>query len=154
VWEHGILCSPCLKKWGDTSPVSPTKLRSWPSTGMGPGPGKVGQRSLKALHLQRHSKKIRNPKPKKMFYYKWEDLPSLKHLNSSLVLSAQELCPRKDTCEQPVFVWTTWINLAANVLSVVVSCNNSSETYTCYFLQIWKSYWKERVLKTCKHKIC
>jgi len=24
---HGILCPPRLKKWGDTSPVSPTKLR-------------------------------------------------------------------------------------------------------------------------------
>jgi len=27
VGEHGILCPPRLKKWGDTSPVSPTKLR-------------------------------------------------------------------------------------------------------------------------------
>ena len=26
---HGILCPPRLKKWGDTSPVSPTKLRPW-----------------------------------------------------------------------------------------------------------------------------
>jgi len=29
-WEgHRILCSPILKKWGDTSSVSPTKLRPW-----------------------------------------------------------------------------------------------------------------------------
>jgi len=28
---HGILCPPRLKKWGDTSPVSPTKLRPWSS---------------------------------------------------------------------------------------------------------------------------
>ena len=26
---HGILCLPRLKKWGDKSPVSPTKLRPW-----------------------------------------------------------------------------------------------------------------------------
>ena len=26
---HGILCPSRLKKWGDTSPVSPTKLRPW-----------------------------------------------------------------------------------------------------------------------------
>jgi len=26
---HGILCPPRLKKWGDTSPVSPTKLHPW-----------------------------------------------------------------------------------------------------------------------------
>jgi len=29
VGGHGILCPPRLKKWGDTSPVSPTKLRPW-----------------------------------------------------------------------------------------------------------------------------
>jgi len=29
VGGHGILCPPSLKKWGDTSPVSPTKLRLW-----------------------------------------------------------------------------------------------------------------------------
>jgi len=29
VGGHGILCSPRMKKWGDTSPVSPTILRSW-----------------------------------------------------------------------------------------------------------------------------
>jgi len=26
---HGVLCPPRLKKWGDTSTVSPTKLRLW-----------------------------------------------------------------------------------------------------------------------------
>jgi len=31
VGGHGILCLPRLKKWGDTSPLSPTKLRPWPT---------------------------------------------------------------------------------------------------------------------------
>ena len=29
VGGHGILCPPRLEKWGDTSPVSPTKLCPW-----------------------------------------------------------------------------------------------------------------------------
>jgi len=36
VGGDGILSPPRLKKWGDTSPVSPTKLRPYP--GYGPGP--------------------------------------------------------------------------------------------------------------------
>jgi len=37
------------------------------SNSLGPGPGEVGQGSLKVFHLRRHSQKIRNPQPKNFF---------------------------------------------------------------------------------------
>jgi len=51
-----------------------------PSNGWRPGPGEVGQGSLKALHLWRYSQKIRTPNQKIIFECLLQDLPRLLRL--------------------------------------------------------------------------
>jgi len=72
------------------------------SNGLGPGPGEVGQGSLKVLHIWRYSK-IRIPQPKNFFRVHTRRLAApFTPLKSSLPLSAPELHACKSTCDPVV----------------------------------------------------
>jgi len=96
-WTQNLSKSSKVSKDLDCSPVSNKNFREiLPSNGLGPGPGEVGQGGLKALHLWRHSQKICNPQPKNLFRVQTRRLgTSFEPLNSSLPLSAPELCACK-----------------------------------------------------------
>jgi len=69
LWTRNPSRSSKVSKDSDFSLVSNKNFSEiLPSTGLGPGPGEVGQGGLKVLHLWRHSQKIRAPQPQKFFF--------------------------------------------------------------------------------------
>jgi len=67
-WTQNPSRSSKLSKDSDCSLVSNKNFSEiLPSNGLGPWPCEVGQGSLKALHLWRHSQKIHTPQPKNFF---------------------------------------------------------------------------------------
>ena len=96
-----------------------------PSSGLGAGPGEVGQGSPKALHLWCHSQKTRTPQPKKFFWVQTTRLSeSFELLTGSVALTKPEKFLRKATCDPAVFSRTAWINPGAKVLNSFSKCLN------------------------------
>ena len=105
-WTWNLSKSFKVSKGSDFSLVSNKNFSEIPkSSRLGLGPDEVGQSGLKVLHLWRHSQKIQNPKHKNFFFIaNYKTCQVFKCLNSSLMLSAPELCSCKAMCEQAVFL--------------------------------------------------
>jgi len=70
-----------------------------PSSALGLGSDKVGQKRLNVLHLC-HSQRIQNAKAKKNFSLQTPRLAaSFQGLNSSLAQFVEELCSCRDMCK-------------------------------------------------------
>jgi len=75
-----------------------------PSSSLGLGPGEVGQKGLKHLHLWHHSQKNWNTKPKNVFSLQTQRLAkSFEGLSSSLAQSMAEIFLHKSMCKLPDF---------------------------------------------------
>jgi len=103
-----------------------------PSNVLGPGPGEVGQGSLKVHHLWQHSQKIRNPQAKNFFWVQ------TRRLATSFV---PELRTHKATCHLVVLAQNPQKRLDAKMLSLVL------------WLQIWGhfncSYFTDGASRSC-----
>jgi len=101
--------------------------------GLGPGPGDVGQGSLEVLHLRHHTK-IPQHQPKNFFRVQSRRLAvSFEPLNSSLPLSAPELCSRKATCNLFSFWYEIlshyWMAKCWTILWTWFNSRNELEVY-------------------------
>jgi len=93
-WAQNHSRSSKASKNSDFSLVSNKNLSEiLPSSGLGLGPDKVGQKDLKQLHLRCHSQKNETQNQKNFFSLQTQRLAKyFKGLNSSLAEAAEELC--------------------------------------------------------------